>query len=219
MTATADLSPGFWDNLAPKYAAQPIADQQAYRATLDHTSRYLTRRDNVLELGCGTGPTALTLAPRVGRYLATDVSAGMIAQARTRQIKAPGTPNLTFETATPGDARLTQATPFDAVLAFNLLHLLPDLDADLARIHDMLPWGGVFISKTPSLPRPGLNLKYRALKGVFGMMHLIGKAPGFWLRPRVELRERITRAGFDIIERADYPDKAIPNHFIVARRA
>ncbi|MBK7120872.1 MAG: methyltransferase domain-containing protein [Comamonadaceae bacterium] len=41
--------------------------------------------------------------------------------------------------------------PFDAVLAFNVLHLLDDLDAATARCARVLKPGGWLISKTPCL--------------------------------------------------------------------
>ena len=52
----------FWDGIAEKYAKRPISDMAAYEYTLGRTRSYLKPEDQVLELGCGTGSTALLLA-------------------------------------------------------------------------------------------------------------------------------------------------------------
>ena len=56
----------FWDRIAPKYAADPIADPAAHEATLERTRRLLGPGHRVVEIGCGTGSTALALAPGSG---------------------------------------------------------------------------------------------------------------------------------------------------------
>ena len=72
----------FWDRTARQYAADPIADPAGYETTVRRVQALLSPRHSVLELGCGTGTTALRLAPFAGQLLATDVSAGMIAIAQ-----------------------------------------------------------------------------------------------------------------------------------------
>ncbi|TVR43961.1 MAG: class I SAM-dependent methyltransferase [Rhodobacteraceae bacterium] len=54
---------------------------QGYERGLSRLSTLIQGRD-VLELGCGTGQSALHLAPPARRYLGTDFSDGMIAIAR-----------------------------------------------------------------------------------------------------------------------------------------
>ena len=74
----------FWDRMARKYAASPIKDMQGYERTIDHARRYLKATHVAYEFGCGTGTTALKLAPAVARLVATDISAEMIAIAREK---------------------------------------------------------------------------------------------------------------------------------------
>jgi ubiquinone/menaquinone biosynthesis C-methylase UbiE len=103
--------------------------------------------DKVLELGCGTGTTALRLAGAVQDYLATDISAGMIAIANEKRAAGP-IPTLAFRTAT-AEALTPDTVQFNAVLGFNYLHLVRDLPGTLRRIHVLLAAEGLFISKTP----------------------------------------------------------------------
>ena len=51
----------FWDKAAAKYAKSPIEDIEAYNYTIGRTRSYLSPTDRVLEVGCGTGSTALLL--------------------------------------------------------------------------------------------------------------------------------------------------------------
>jgi ubiquinone/menaquinone biosynthesis C-methylase UbiE len=79
----------FWDRIARKYARSAIADQAGYERTLERTRALLGPGDRVLELGCGTGTTALRLAGGVQDYVATDLSAGMIAIAKEKHAAGP----------------------------------------------------------------------------------------------------------------------------------
>lgn len=63
MTAANDEK--FWNGTARKYAASQIGDMAGYERTLARTRSYLHPDDRVLEIGCGTGTTALIHAPNV----------------------------------------------------------------------------------------------------------------------------------------------------------
>ena len=80
----------FWDRIAPKYAKSPVRDQQAYEATLARTRSYLGAEDKVLELGCGTGSTALILADAVAEYTATDLSLATACRTGFRPRRSGG---------------------------------------------------------------------------------------------------------------------------------
>lgn len=204
--------PEFWDKMAAKYAAQPISNPDAYAQTLDRVAHYLTPETRVLELGCGTGTTALKLAPHAGEILATDYARGMIAQAEEK----PGALNVRFMQADVHSAAL-QGQRFDVVLAFNLFHLVENAEADFARIHALLPPGGYFISKSPCLAERNLGWKFGLLKRMIPLMQWVGKAPYVRFDTIEALDQRIQNAGFEIVETGNYPVRP-PNHFVVARR-
>jgi len=203
----------FWDRIARKYAADPIKDVDGYARTLDRTRHCLRGTDTVLELGCGTGTTALKLAPHVSRMVATDLSGEMIAIAREKAA-AQACGNVEFAVATPERATWPDAS-FDVVLAFNLWHLVANRTSALAHVHLVLKPGGLFVSKTPCLAE--MNPLIRLALPV---MQLVGKAPYVAIFSATALEREIAAAGFAIIERARHGSgRKDARIFIVARKA
>lgn len=204
----------FWDGIAEKYAKDPIKDMEAYKYTLERTRSYLGTEDEVLELGCGTGATALQLADAAGRIVATDISEGMLAVGR-RNVGAQGVSNVEFlQTDAFGPALKGQR--FDVVMIFNALHLVRDADAVLARCHGLLKPGGLLISKTPCLGDEPV-IRRLMFRMVIPIMQLLGRAPYVTYLTAAQLEAMTCAVGFDVIERVILPsDSARP--FLVARR-
>jgi ubiquinone/menaquinone biosynthesis C-methylase UbiE len=203
----------FWDRISRKYARDAIADQGGYERTLDRTRALLKPDDQVLELGCGTGTTALRLAGDVRSYLATDLSAGMIEIAREKQ-SVNAVPNLDFQIAT-AEASILEAGRFNAVLGFNYLHMVRDVPGTLRRIHTLLAPGGLFISKTPCLGdmNPLLSLV------LLPAMRAIGKAPYVSVFRQAELCRLVSSAGFDLIATENHASRGNDRRpCIVARK-
>ncbi|QXT38115.1 class I SAM-dependent methyltransferase [Gymnodinialimonas ceratoperidinii] len=197
----------FWDKAATKYAASKMSDPEGYRATLERTRAHLQPQDHVLEIGCGTASTAIELAPSVAHFTATDISSAMIDIGREKT-RAAGVENISLFVREASDV---PEGPFDAILAFNLLHLLPNQAETLARVHASLKPDGLFISKTICLAE---KWYFRPLIGV---MALFGKAP-FVTHQRVdELRAAILAAGFEPVEEL-IQSGAAPRLYLVARR-
>lgn len=203
----------FWDRTSGRYAKGAVADQPGYDRTLDRTRALLKPDDGVLELGCGTGSTALRLAGGVRAYLATDVSAGMIAIAEEKHAATP-LPALTFRTATAetlpsGDA------PFNAVLGFNYLHLVRDLPGTLRSIHALLAPGGLFIAKTPCVGDMNPLIRLALLPA----MRAIGQAPYAGVFRATELSRQIKDAGFDVLVVENHASRGNDNRpYSVARK-
>lgn len=211
MTAASDAQ--FWDRISPKYARDTITDQGGYERTLDRTRMLLALGDQVLELGCGTGSTALRLAGDVRRYLATDLSAGMIEIAREKHAGSP-VPSLVFQVGT-AEASLLEVGRYNAVLGFNYLHMVRDVPAVLSRIYALLAPGGLFISKTPCLGDMNPLLSHVLLP----VMRAIGKAPYVSVFKQTDLGERLSAAGFDILATENHATKGDDRRpFIVARK-
>ena len=198
----------FWNRVAQRYAAMPMRNPATWEETLARSAALLPPGAHVLELGCGTGTTAQRLARHAARYIATDDAAAMIAIATQ---KGADTPNLTLLQARPGDGSLPEG-PFDAILAFNLLHLLPDSAAALHEAHRLLKPGGHLITKTPCL-----GGRWLLLWPLLRSLQRAGKLPPFrFLSPHI-LETEIKSAGFTLTDRADLPRRP-PQRFLVARK-
>lgn len=202
----------FWDRSSKSYARSRISDQAGYERTLERTRALLKPGNSVLELGCGTGTTALRLADGVASYLATDISTGMIAIAEGKLAASPISA-LAFRTAT-ADTLAGEAMQFDVVLAFNYLHLARDLAGTLRSIHDLLAPGGLFMSKTPCLG--DMNPLIRL---AVPLMRAVGKAPHVGVFRAGQLSELIAAAGFEIVSTERHASKGKDSRpFILARR-
>ena len=207
----------FWDRLAPKYAKSQIGDIEGYENTLKRVSTLLKKSDNVLELGCGTGSTAMRLAPFCDRYLATDISPGMIIQGQEKLDKSP-IENLTLKAATAASLPHL-AHGYDVILGFNYLHLVGSLPETLFNAHSLLKPGGKLITKTPCMKDMGVL--FRLAMGIaLPIMRIFGKAPEIVIMlTRTELKSAIKSAGFEIEAVEWHASKGQdPRPFIVARK-
>ena len=141
--------------------------------------------------------------------MATDSSREMIDIARKQS--SPSLRSPIFAQADVSGS-FAKDDRFDAVLAFNLLHLLPDLPSALSEIRSGLVPGGLFISKTP-----GLLARKMLLRPVVGALNLVGKAPKVAFLSAADLGAALETAGFAVLESGDYPSGTTPSHLIVAR--
>jgi len=205
----------FWDNISEKYAKSPISDEDAYLFTLNKTRGYLSPEDHILEVGCGTGSTALLLAENVRQITASDLSGKMIEIGR-RKAKAEGISNVTFVQEDVLDSSFN-AELFDAVLAHNMLHLLEDVPAAIHTISQRLKPGGFFISKTVCNVGDGTPLKWRIMKMILPLIQMLGKAPYVKFMESHELEGFINAGGFEIVESGNFPKSAL-SRYIVARK-
>ena len=198
--------PTFWDRIAERYSKRPVSDEAAYARWLDKVRGLLTPDAEVLEIGCGTGTTALKLADTGARITATDFSPKMIEIARAK----PQAPNVAFKVATVDDPAFAPES-FDAVMAYSLLHLVDDLPGTLARARALLKPGGLLISKTVCIGEAGLHIRL-----LLPLMRLVGFAPPVALLKPADIDAAITAAGFEIVAAEAFPGMA-PSHFVIAR--
>lgn len=197
----------FWNRIAQRYAARPLKNVAAYEAMLEDVAVRLSPQNRVLEIGCGTGGTAIHLAPFVSEFIASDFAAEMVRIAQAK----PAGDNLRFVVADAAQA-LDQG-PFDAVCAFNVLHLVDDLPDTLSRIRNALSPGGLLISKTWCFA--DLNPGVRAL---FAVLRVIGLFPKVNMLSEPALRQAIRSAGFEIVDQRQFGTHP-QNPYIVARTA
>ena len=200
----------FWDKIAERYSKRPVADEASYQKKLKVTREYFRPDMDVLEIGCGTGSTAIVHAPYVRQIRATDISSKMIEIARAKA-RAQNVKNVSFEQSSIDDLDVPDQS-LDAVLALSILHLLENKEEVIARVHRMLKPGGVFVSSTVCL---GDTMKWFKLIGPIG--RFLGFMPLVRVFTAQELEDSFTNGGFEI----DYrwrpgKGKAV---FMVAKKA
>ena len=198
----------FWDRLAARYARKAVSDQAAYETKLAKTNSFLQPEDHVLEIGCGTGTTALHHAPRVAHILATDISANMIDIAREKA-RLRGVDNVRFGVSSIDDL---DATPgqYDVILAHSILHLVADVPRTLRQLHRMLKTDGLLISSTQCI---GDSAAWLARVAPLG--RALGVLPRVNVFCEQEFLQLIGDAGFDFKE--VWQPKPKSSHYIVAR--
>ncbi|MBX7194785.1 MAG: methyltransferase domain-containing protein [Sandaracinaceae bacterium] len=130
----------------------------------------------VLDAGCGTGQSLDVLSPAVGssgRVVGVDLSAGMLARARSRAAQK-GLDNVRLvegSLLTLERAQLTEHLPsgrgFDRALAFLVMSALPEWETASARVWELVEPGGTMMivdANTESIGLQGhlVNLMARA---------------------------------------------------------
>jgi len=139
----------FWDQSASNYDNTEGRFEFIHSRSRENTKRYLKDTDIVLDYGCGTGTTACEISGLVKSVRAIDISTGMIEIAKGKATTG-SVVNVDFEQADIFDEEFENGS-FDVVLAFNMLHTVPDPESVVQRTVELLKPGALFISVTPCL--------------------------------------------------------------------
>jgi ubiquinone/menaquinone biosynthesis C-methylase UbiE len=201
---------GFWDKRAEKYAQRPVADQETYNKKLEITRTYFQNDSEVLEIGCGTGSTALAHAPYVKRILATDISPAMINIARDKA-DAAQVDNVSFEVQAVAGHDIKPSF-YDVIMAHNLLHLLEEPQAIIAAAYRGLKQGGAFVTSTACIG--DMSWYFRIIPPVG---HFLGLIPFVNVFTQAQLKQDFVDAGF-VIDQEWLPKKNAAA-FIIAKKS
>ncbi len=135
----------FWDKASSLYDFfEIIYNGKVYRNLGPTVAALLSDGDKVLECACGTGIITSAMAAKAASVVATDLSEGMLREARK---KCLGRGNVQFATADITKLDYADGS-FDAVVAGNVIHLLPDPQAALAEMARVCKKGGKLIIPT-----------------------------------------------------------------------
>ncbi|WP_338770031.1 amino acid adenylation domain-containing protein [Massilia sp. METH4] len=187
-----------FDWLTRLYAEAPgagAASEQLVQAVLE-CERTAGRPLRILEVGAGTGTVARLLLARLGAgtdYRYTDVSPAFLARAEQELADRRVTYQRFDVTRTAAEQGIEG--PFDVVVAANVVHATPDVQATLANLNALLGEGGTLLLQECTQPHAWLDL-------VFGITE------GWWQRQDTDMRpahalmaperwhERLAAAGF-----------------------
>ena len=199
----------FWDKTAERYARSPVSDEATYEKKLAETRGVFRPDMRVLEVGCGTGTTAIHHAPHVQHIDALDISENMLAIGRDKA-RAAAVDNVTFTRATLAEFQGQEAS-FDAVLALNVIHLVPDRQALIAEVARVLKPGGIFVSSTVCLGHSYL----RFIKLIAPLGKLLGVMPDLFILKESELVGEVIRVlpgvRVHVKDHVDSPVSSVPS--------
>lgn len=204
------MSAEFWDKQAERYEASVSKHESRLSEAISRTAAFLNLDDTILDYGCASGEISLGLAPHARNVHGIDISGEMIAFAQNKVAKRDAE-NVHFQKAVIFDTSLP-AGGYDAVLAFNILHLIEDPSAALSRIHDLLRPGGKLISETPCLEEWGW---FR--RNLFRLVSRVGFIPNFHFFRAADLEALMSKKGFEIVE-SSLLDAKDAVQWIIARK-
>ena len=140
------MSRTFWDRWAWFYDLAEWSNRRAYAGAAARAAELIPERARVLDCAAGTGAFSLAAAKRAGSVLCTDQSEAMLDRARKKAAKMSLT-NIGF--AQRDITALSDPDgAFDAVIAANVLHLLPEPELAVRELWRVTAPGGRLILPT-----------------------------------------------------------------------
>lgn len=202
----------FWDKMAHRYDIQALRTySKAYRDTIKLSKKYLDADQTVLDFGCGTGITTLELVSCVKKIYAIDTSEKMIETAKSKALDLDST-KLEFSCCDIFNPAL-DGWKFHLVFAFNVLHLVGDLDRVMARIKELMWPTGMLICATDCLN------ERKTLQGL--ILHLLsrtGLIPSIKFLTITEFENLLRAHDFDIVEKKILHHKPVNCFFALRKR-
>ena len=140
------MSKSFWDRWAWFYDLAEWTNRRAYAAAAFRAAELVPFGARVLDCAAGTGAFSLAAAKRAESVLCTDQSEAMLDRARKKAAKL-GLDNISF--AQRDITALSDPDgAFDAVIAANVLHLLPEPEIAVRELWRVAAPGGRLILPT-----------------------------------------------------------------------
>jgi phosphatidylethanolamine/phosphatidyl-N-methylethanolamine N-methyltransferase len=197
----------YWERHASRYDASFKALDRPLPRMLQLTTEAVRGSARVLEVAAGTGLVTAALATVVAQLVATDYAANMVARLKQR-VSELGLGNVRCEAADLY-ALPFAAAHFDAVVAANVLHLVPDLPGALASLKRVLAPGGKLLAPTFLHDETALSWLLSRLLALTGF-------PGHRRLSAASLCRALEDAGFTIEQRETIPGP-FPIGFVAAR--
>jgi ubiquinone/menaquinone biosynthesis C-methylase UbiE len=201
-----DRGRGYWDRYAGRYDRSMALFGGPMPRMTERVAEAVSGAERVLEVAAGTGLVTRVVAAKVEHLVATDYSAAMVAELQAR-VDREALDNVSCEQADLY-ALSYDAGSFDAVVAANVLHLVPNLEGALAALLAMLRPGGRLVVPTYCHDEHAVSWIVSRLLGVAGF-------PG---QRRLTLQglEKATRSAGLLVRERELISGLLPIGFVVA---
>lgn len=195
----------FWDRTAHRYDRSMWLLGGPMKPMLRLLSEEVAGLEQVLEVAAGTGLVTRVIAPVVGRLVASDYAEAMVRRLADRA-QEEGLDNV--EVRQLDVLALDGTESYDAVVAANVLHLLPDLDGALSALLSVLRPGGRLVVPTYCHRQNLLSRATSAAMSAFGF-------PGQRQLDLDRLQQLMTERGL-VVRRAVLLPGLLPIGFVSA---
>lgn len=204
-----------WDIIASGYDQAEKRFEPVAVKTIENTKKYLHDDDIVLDYGCAKGSKTFLLAGFVKRIYGIDISSRMIEGAKRKAIERK-IDNVEFTQTTIFDERFQRAS-FDAILAYNIFHVIKDHRQIIHRMTELLKSGGLLICMTPCL-REKMTVIHALKFYPLILLINIGLLPAYLKRFKIsELEGLINHGNLQIVE-TEKMFLDFTGYFIVAKK-
>jgi ubiquinone/menaquinone biosynthesis C-methylase UbiE len=179
----------YWDRHAKNYDRSMTLLGRPFPRMVELAGKAMGGAQRVLEVAAGTGLVTLELSRAAKEVVATDYSSAMV-EALQQRIQAAGLTNVRCEQADLYTLRFEPGA-FDAVVAANVLHLVPDLAGALAALKRVVKPGGRLVVPTFCHDETALSWMVSRALAVTGF-------PGHRRFTAHRLREAVESAGLRV---------------------
>ncbi len=200
----------FWDRLVKNYDNETPNIGKNHIKTIEKIKEYLKDSNTVLDCGCATGAIANDIANNVKEIHGIDISSKMIQVAK-RKASERNVVNVNYIKSTIFNENF-KSNSYDAILAFNVLHLIEDTQMLLKRINVLLKPGGLLISSTACLGE-----KRTFLTALLLLLTKLRIIPQINFYKSSELESLITNENFQLVETVNKFQGSY-SHLIVAKK-
>lgn len=201
---TAEKDKHYWDKHAKNYDRSMSLLGRPIPRMVELAGEATHGLGRVLEVAAGTGLVTPALAAGAGEVVATDYSAAMVAALEGR-VQRAGVTNVLCEQADIYALRFEDGA-FDAVVAANVLHLVPDLAGALAALRRVVKPGGKVVVPTFCHDETALSWMVSRVLAVTGF-------PGHRRFTAKSLRQAVEAAGLRVT-RAETLSGLIPIGYV-----
>lgn len=193
----------FWNKQAKKFYESGSEESSKL---IGWSMPYLSEESVVLDFACGTGQSTLLLAEHSKKVVGIDYSEDMIRYAMMNNDE-----RCDFMVGSLDHGDLKKGT-YDVVTAFNIFHLLDDLEETAQKMYDLLKPGGVVISYTACV-----GDKKGIMSWVIGFLSKINVFPKVNALSVDTLEKRFLSSGFEIVERKKV-EAGVTQYYLVLKK-